>query len=495
MVGAGRSEYAGGSLAFGDYYVEQDDRGVPAELGREGFGIVYRAQHRFADGVFAVKVLDPIPGNVGGARARFENELAAARMVRSSHVARPYEWDLAASRPWIAMQHVPGVTLEVYVRQAGGQLPLADAVRVTRQLADAIVDLARAGVVHRDLKPSNVIVSPGLAVTVIDLGLALYPGADRVTVGAVGTLAFMSPERLSERDQQPAADMWSLGVILAKLAGGRLPFVADSVQATMELICGGPADLRGLPWALRPLTRTLLLKRAEMRPSPERAALALEFLECAVAELASKGPPDVSLRAAWRWAIASGDVATMGELEPAYAAEVRSGKGIPWRPGEAVLAGGWARVGDVGRALALVEADDLGTESRCRVAAELADASEPDSAIALVVGGQNEAARRSIRRHASIVVYQLADAGFVEHAVALADRFGNDFIRFLAVSGAARLTNDAGLITRCRGLAAGLSNHRANLAYGSLVEDFGLEDDVIASLDLVSCAVNSLNNC
>ena len=122
---------------FGAYRIVVDADGRETLLGRGGFASVYLARHEDSSGEFALKLLEPMPGNDPDSLTRFRRELHAARRVSSRFVARVYEWDLG-DQPWIAMQYVPGRTLkDVTADAADRRLSLPEALRV--------VFLARGG--------------------------------------------------------------------------------------------------------------------------------------------------------------------------------------------------------------------------------------------------------------------------------------------------------------------------------------------------------------
>jgi serine/threonine protein kinase len=103
---AGEGTHGGGGVRtrYGAYTIAKDERGQPVVLGRGGFSSVYLAHHTSVRGEFALKLLDPLPGNDRDSLTRFRRELDAAKRVNSQYVARVFEWQLDGEQPWIAMQ-------------------------------------------------------------------------------------------------------------------------------------------------------------------------------------------------------------------------------------------------------------------------------------------------------------------------------------------------------------------------------------------------------
>jgi predicted Ser/Thr protein kinase len=245
---------------------------VERRLGAGGMGVVYLARSAAGRRV-ALKVIRPEYADEPHFRARFRREVAAARKVSGAFTAPVLDADPDGDPPWLATQYVVGGSLDDRVR-SGGPLPVADVVRLAGQLAEALRDIHRQGLVHRDLKPANVLLADD-GVRVIDFGIARSLAQSRALTrsGAlVGTPAFMAPEQLiSAQEVSPATDVFALGGVLAFAALGRSPF-EDPEAAGLEPIAVAFAvvhqepDLAGLPGALRGLVTACLRKDPARRP-------------------------------------------------------------------------------------------------------------------------------------------------------------------------------------------------------------------------------------
>src|SRR5215510_295170 len=204
------------------------------ELGRGAMGVTYKAFDANLRSDVALKVISPQYLNSETARQRFLREARAAASLRHPNVATVFHLGRADGRFFYAMEYVEGETVERRV-QREGPLPADLALRITRQVARALIAADRQKLVHRDIKPSNVMLvldadEDHLLVKVIDFGLAKSLSAmleQSVTLsmgGFVGTPHFASPEQLEEKEIDIRSDIYSLGATLWFMLTGRPPF-------------------------------------------------------------------------------------------------------------------------------------------------------------------------------------------------------------------------------------------------------------------------------
>ncbi|NNN33128.1 PQQ-binding-like beta-propeller repeat protein [Streptomyces sp. S3(2020)] len=245
---------------------------IEDRLGSGGMGVVYLA--RSASGRrLAVKVVHGHYADDEEFRARFRREVAAARQVSGAFTAPVVDADADAARPWMATLYIPGSDLGTYVRD-NGPLPLPRLRGLAAGLAEAIRDIHRAGVVHRDLKPANVMLADD-GPRVIDFGISRateFAASDVLTqTGRVmGTPPFMSPEQFSApQDVGPAADIFSLGAVVAFAASGRGPFDSPSPYETAIRVVEGTPELDGVPAELLPFIRLCLEKEPKSRATAD----------------------------------------------------------------------------------------------------------------------------------------------------------------------------------------------------------------------------------
>lgn len=245
---------------------------VEDRLGSGGMGVVYLA--RSASGRrLALKVVHAQYADDDEFRTRFRREVAAARQVSGAFTAPVVDADADAPRPWMATLYIPGEDLGTHVRRHG-PLPLPKLRELAAGLAEALRDIHRAGMVHRDLKPANVMLAED-GPRVIDFGISRaveFAASDVLTqTGRVmGTPPFMSPEQFSSpQDVGPAADIFSLGSVVAYAATGHGPFDSPSPYETAIRVVDGDPELDGVPDELLPFVRLCLEKHPKSRPTPD----------------------------------------------------------------------------------------------------------------------------------------------------------------------------------------------------------------------------------
>jgi eukaryotic-like serine/threonine-protein kinase len=245
-------------------------------LGEGGMGTVYVAIDTRLDRRLALKVMLPQFAADPAARERFLREARAAAQVAHDNVITVYEADERDGVPYIAMQLLDGCTLDELLRETGAPPPLPEILGIAAQAADGLAAAHAIGLVHRDVKPSNLwLQAPGGRVKVLDFGLA-KPLDARVAVtltGAViGTPAYMSPEQARGERLDHRTDLFSLGAVLYRLCGARLPFEGPTTMSVlMALGTEDPPPLRELnpdvPEPLAALIHQMLAKKREARPS------------------------------------------------------------------------------------------------------------------------------------------------------------------------------------------------------------------------------------
>lgn len=242
---------------------------LEARLGSGGMGVVHLARSPSGRRL-AVKVVHAAYAEDPEFRARFRQEVAAARRVSGAFTAPVVDADPEGSRPWMATLYIPGPTIAEHVKRSG-PLPPDETVQLAAGLAEALRDIHRVGVVHRDLKPSNVLLAAD-GPKVIDFGISRPSDSElRTETGQlIGTPPFMAPEQFQRpRAVGPAADVFALGSLLVHAATGRGPFESESPYIVAYQVVHDEADLAGVPDELLPLIQRCLAKNPEERPTPD----------------------------------------------------------------------------------------------------------------------------------------------------------------------------------------------------------------------------------
>ncbi len=214
-----------------------DDRyTIERELGRGGMATVYLARDRKHGRPVALKVLRPqLAESLGTERFLREIELAAG--LTHPHIVPVHDSGVAGGLFYYVMPYVEGESLRERLAREH-RLPLDEAVRLAREVADALDYAHRRGIVHRDIKPENILLAEGHAV-VTDFGIARAvsaAGGERLTQtgGAIGTPMYMSPEQADgEPDLDGRSDIYSLGCVLFEMLTGEPPFTGPSSLAIM----------------------------------------------------------------------------------------------------------------------------------------------------------------------------------------------------------------------------------------------------------------------
>jgi serine/threonine protein kinase/tetratricopeptide (TPR) repeat protein len=208
---------------------------IGRELGQGGMAVVYLAHDVRHDRDVALKVLRPDIGSEIGAE-RFLREIKLAARLAHPHILPLYDSGEAEGLLFYVMPNMEGNSLRERLERER-QLPLRDALVITRQVASALDYAHRHGVVHRDVKPENILLHDGAAM-VADFGigkaLSAQGGSITQTGIAVGTPAYMSPEQASgDSDVDGRSDLYSLGCVLYEMLAGEQPFTGPTAQAVI----------------------------------------------------------------------------------------------------------------------------------------------------------------------------------------------------------------------------------------------------------------------
>jgi tRNA A-37 threonylcarbamoyl transferase component Bud32/tetratricopeptide (TPR) repeat protein len=281
------------------------------EVGRGGFGVVYRAEQTGLKRVVALKVLR------GGAVAddaeieRFRAEAQAVARLQHPHIVQVYEVGECASGdggtlPFFALEYVEGGTLGD--RLAGTPQPPLEAALLIEKLARAVHHAHEHGILHRDLKPTNILLATDGTPKITDFGLAKRMDADGQSASGaiIGTPCYMAPEQASgeKRRTTPAADVYSLGSIFYELLTGRPPFkAATALETIVQVVIEDAVSVRRLnpsvPRDLATICRKCLAKEPSRRYTTAKALA--DDLRRYLDGLPILARPATRMERMWRW--------------------------------------------------------------------------------------------------------------------------------------------------------------------------------------------------
>lgn len=236
-----------------------------------GMAQVWKATDTVLGRSVAVKILHPHLATDEAFVLRFRREAVAAARLSHPAIVSIYDTMSTPAIEAIVMELVEGRTLRTVLDEVK-ILSSADAVDLGIQIADALDEAHRAGIVHRDIKPSNILLCPDRRVMVTDFGIA-KAGEDTdltVTGTLLGTAKYLSPEQVRGDNVDPRSDLYSLGVVMFESLAGRAPFKADTDAATaLARLQRDPPRLQGInpdvPTALENVIDKLMEREPEAR--------------------------------------------------------------------------------------------------------------------------------------------------------------------------------------------------------------------------------------
>jgi eukaryotic-like serine/threonine-protein kinase len=267
------------------------------ELGRGGYGCVYKARHKLMNRIVALKVIAPERVEDSRARAWFRREVLAATQLAHPNIALAYDADEIDGVLFFAMEFIDGLNLDTLVRERG-PVPIGTACEMLLQTAKALQYAHEKGMVHRDIKPANLLIPHGTAadagsefspqtcaagarpvlVKVVDFGLArLQSSSSNNTLvlqnerGFVGTPAYVSPEQARNvHDVDIRSDLYSLGCTFYYALAGRAPFQASTpLEIVVQHLEKEPEAIERLrpeiPLPLASILRRLMAKKPDKR--------------------------------------------------------------------------------------------------------------------------------------------------------------------------------------------------------------------------------------
>jgi len=266
------------------------------QLGEGGMATVYLATDLKHHRPVAIKVLRPELSAAVGPE-RFLREIEIAATLQHPHILPLFDSGQVNSLLYYVMPFVEGESLRDRLSREK-QLPLADALRIAREVADALAYAHARGVIHRDIKPENILLDSGHAV-VADFGIAQaldVAGKERLTgTGvAIGTPAYMSPEQVAgEKNLDARSDLYALACVLHEMLAGQPPFTGPTAESVLHQHVIAPAPVITQLRPAVPVAVATALQRALNKTPADRFPVVSQFADA----LASSGDVDRPTRA------------------------------------------------------------------------------------------------------------------------------------------------------------------------------------------------------
>ena len=291
-------------------------------IGAGGMGEVYRARDTKLGREVAIKILKPDVANDPDRLARFSREAHVLASLNHPNIAHIHGLEEAHGMRALVIELVDGEDLSQ--RIARGAIPLADALPIARQIAEALEAAHAQGIIHRDLKPANIKVRPDGTVKVLDFGLAKAMEATGASAAnamnlptlsvhatqagiILGTAAYMSPEQATGKAVDQRSDLWAFGVVVLEMLTGRPVFTGETVSHVLASVLKTDPDWTALPVSTPAPIRRLLRRCLEKDRKRRLDSAADARLEIDEALTAPAGGADVGRvatpRAAWARAL------------------------------------------------------------------------------------------------------------------------------------------------------------------------------------------------
>lgn len=266
---------------------------IVKKLGEGGMAAVYLAEHAETGDRVALKIPFVVPSEMETTVKRLQREAQAANAINHPNVCQVREVGEHHGRIYLAMQYIDGSSLAEWLQQTA-ELTTEKSVELVAKIARGVDAAHKAGILHRDLKTGNVMITTAGEPIVTDFGMARWTEAQHTVLtpsGAmVGTPGYMAPEQIMGENDRigPAADVYSLGVVLYELVTGWMPFTGNLATLLGSIVSDPPPPLATHVPGIDPRLEAICLKAISKAPE-SRYASAAEFAQ-ALEEFRMAGP-------------------------------------------------------------------------------------------------------------------------------------------------------------------------------------------------------------
>ncbi len=315
---------------------------IAGRLGSGGMGQVYRATDTKLQRDVAIKVLAAEFAQNTAWMSRFQREARVLASLNHPNIAAIYGLEESGGVRAIAMELVEGPTLAE--RMARGKVPIAEALAIARQIAEALEYAHEKGIVHRDLKPANVKLRADGMVKVLDFGLAKavaskeMPPATATHAGAImGTPAYMAPEQAAGLPVDRRTDIWAFGVVLFEMLAGRQVYARKTTLETLAAVARDEPQWHELPTETPAEIRKLLHRCLDRNPKNRlrnigEARIAIEATLARKTSPVDSAPGAGSARRLWlAWSVAAVAILGLAAVSFEHFREQPPGSNLPMR--------------------------------------------------------------------------------------------------------------------------------------------------------------------
>ncbi|GAB2954329.1 hypothetical protein GCM10023080_011430 [Streptomyces pseudoechinosporeus] len=248
-------------------------------LGSGGMGTVWRARDNVLHREVALKAVRADAATSDALRERVLREARALARISHPNVVTIHHIVDHDPHPWLVMELVSGISLQE--RLDSGPLLPAEAARIGRQVLAALRAADAAGIQHRDVKPANILLRPDGTAVLTDFGIAALQGSTSLTATGelIGSPEYIAPERIRGNDDDPASDLWSLGLVLYVCVEGVSPMRRATTLATLAAVIDDPVPPPVRSGPLAPVLQALLVRDPAARPDAARLDAMLAQVE------------------------------------------------------------------------------------------------------------------------------------------------------------------------------------------------------------------------
>lgn len=252
-------------------------------VGSGGMADVYRAQDRLLNRSVAVKILHEQFRRDEEFIGKFHREAQAAARLSHPHIVNIFDVGIFGDDHYIVMEYVSGDTLKNLIHEKG-HLSVEDALRIAREIAEALAMAHANQIVHCDIKPHNILMMENGHAKVADFGIARAVTESTMTYSdnVVGSVHYFSPEQAKGSYITPKSDVYSLGVVLYEMLTGKLPFTGETpVGVAMKHLQEEPIPVRQIRPEIPPAVETIVMRAMSKDPAmrPDSSELFHELQE------------------------------------------------------------------------------------------------------------------------------------------------------------------------------------------------------------------------